>query len=280
MIGMCRDVYKRQERIKLRNILCKLIVDLGLDGLLDFMDLALKDSGLSSKFLRMILLGEGDVNVLLIPGFQADQLIFKPGDELTGTDNEGVILRLAALKRNAVDRAVKVKYRGVARLDLALNGRNGRVALRHALNFTLHVLVGNNRLDILGRKALVCPKRHFRFNRYLGDKDKAVLIDGRNVDIAGADRLGAGLFERRFIRFRIAYINRFLVEKALAVHLFDDLARRLALAEARNIDFRDVLVIRLFARCVKRRLVDCDLKRYDALFFFFHLVQFHISISS
>ena len=110
------------QRVKFGNVLCKLVVQLGLDGLLDLVDLALEGRGLAGQLLGVVVLGERDLDGLLVAGLRADELILEAGDERAGAEVEVVLLRLAALKRLAVDKALEVDDNGVAVLCFALDG--------------------------------------------------------------------------------------------------------------------------------------------------------------
>ena len=95
------------QRVVFGDVLGKLIVQLGLDGLLDLVDLALEGRGLAGQLLGVVL-GEGDLDILLFAGLETDQLILEAGDERAGAERQGVALGLAALEGLAVDIAVKV----------------------------------------------------------------------------------------------------------------------------------------------------------------------------
>ena len=58
-----------------------------------------------------VVLGEGDVDVLLLTGLHADDLILKAGDKAAGAQLQVEVLTLAALEGNAVVEALKVDDR-------------------------------------------------------------------------------------------------------------------------------------------------------------------------
>ena len=78
--------------------------------------------------LRGVVLGEGDVDILLLAGLHADQLVLETGDKATGADLKIKVLALAAIERLAVVKALKIDIRGVALLHGAVHGDQTAVA--------------------------------------------------------------------------------------------------------------------------------------------------------
>ena len=76
--------------LELGDVLGKLVVHLGADGVLDLLDLDLKDHVLAGQ-LGHIVLGEGDVQVLLLAGLHAHHLLLEAGDEGAGAQFQAVI---------------------------------------------------------------------------------------------------------------------------------------------------------------------------------------------
>ena len=97
----------------------------------------------------LVLLGEGDVHVKLLAGLVADQLILKAGDEAAAAQHQAVVLGLAALKGDAVHKALEVHIHGVAVLGLTLAGDDAAVAVLHADQLGLNVGVVHS-IDLLG----------------------------------------------------------------------------------------------------------------------------------
>ena len=103
--------------IKFADVLGKLVVQLGKLGHLDLVDLDLEHGGLTCQLFRVVLLREGDVHIEFLADLMTDHALLEAGDELVGTELQGVFLRLAALEGNAVAEAFIVKYNAVAHLS-------------------------------------------------------------------------------------------------------------------------------------------------------------------
>ena len=61
------------------------------------MNLDLENNGLARKVFRMVILGEGDVDVTLVADVHADHLLFKARDERAAADFQGLTLRRLSL---------------------------------------------------------------------------------------------------------------------------------------------------------------------------------------
>ena len=92
------------ERLKLGNVLGELIVERRGLLFLDLVDLDVEHDLLAGE-IPGVVLGEGDVDVLLLTGLHADDLILKAGNEAARADLQLVVLALAALEGNAVVKA-------------------------------------------------------------------------------------------------------------------------------------------------------------------------------
>ena len=194
----------------------------------------MEHNGLAGEIL-MIILGEGNVDVLLLAGLHADDLILKAGNEAAGAELKLVILALAALECFAVVEAFKVDHGNVAELGLALNGNEARVALDHLLQALLDILSGDLDLFLLRADALVLAELDLGIHGDGGLKGEPVsrnFADDLHVGIAddiqtaGADCLRICLGQ--------GGIHSIAVEYACAVQFFNHLAGRLARTEARN----------------------------------------------
>ena len=199
------------------------------------MDLYLKHHSGAGQ-LRGVVLREGDIDVLLVAGLHADDLLLKTGNKGAGTQLQAVVLAFAALERLAVFESLKVNDRGIALLGLALHADQpgGPVNVRLQLS-----------LDVGGRHL------HLGF----GDLQALVVLDGRlgldgddglEAEAAGAGlqhlqlgighRLDAGFLQRRLISIRIGHGDGVVEEDLGAVHLLHHLSGGLAFAEAGDID--------------------------------------------
>ncbi len=94
--------------LKFGDVLGKLVVDLGHFLLLHLMEDNVEHSILSGQFLRLVVFREGDLNVPLLPGTHAADLILKAGDQAAAAQLQTVLVRLSALEGHSVHGALKV----------------------------------------------------------------------------------------------------------------------------------------------------------------------------
>ena len=100
------------------------------------MQFAFEDSGLALQLFRVVILGEGDVDVEGFAGLVADNLVFKAGDELARAEGQMEMLRLAAFKGLVVDKAFKVDVDDIAVFSAAvLNSDGAGVAVAASARF-------------------------------------------------------------------------------------------------------------------------------------------------
>ena len=99
-------MYKRQ--VVLADVLGEIIIQFGQLLVLDLVQLDLEGGVLASQLLSLVLLGELDVDVKLLTGLVADDLLLEAGDEGTAAQHQRVVLSLAAVESNAIDKALEV----------------------------------------------------------------------------------------------------------------------------------------------------------------------------
>ena len=111
------------------------------------MQLDLEGSVLAGQLLSLVLLGELDVDVELLAGLVANDLLLEAGDEGAGAQHQRVVLSLAALESDAVNEALEVDVNGVAVLGSTLTGQQTAIAVLHALDLGVNISLVNS-LDI------------------------------------------------------------------------------------------------------------------------------------
>lgn len=147
------------QRLELGHVLGKLVVHHGGLVLLDLLDLHLEDHGLSGQ-VRHIVLGEGDVQLLLVAGFQSHDLLLEAGDKGTRAQLQAVIFSLTAFEGHAVVKALKVDDGGVPVLGFPVHADQAGGAGDVGLELVLNVLVSDGRLSLGGGEALVLAQLH------------------------------------------------------------------------------------------------------------------------
>ena len=94
---------------------------------------------------------------------------------------------------------------------------------------------GDGGILLLYLDTLVLAKLYLRLHSHLGGKDKGLaLLDLHDADLRPGHQLQLALIHSLLVGGRNQLVHGVLVEKGRSVHLLDDLARHLALAEARN----------------------------------------------
>ena len=274
-------IFQRVQRIELGNVLCELVVELGLDGLLDLVHLALEDGGLACKLLGAVVLGERDVHIALLTGDCADQRIFKAGDERAGAEREGVVLCLAALEGLIVHKALEVDDDGVAVGCCAVDGLDARVALCHTIHFRVNFALFDLHLALGHLKALVLAEDDLGIDGDLKGVDELLVVVDLLIEQAGrADALKAALGTAGLKSLLRQRLDGFGIEHVLAVHALDDGARRLALAEAGHVEMVLILFICFVDRIVKDIGRDLHFKGRHVFFFLFDVLDVHWVSSS
>ena len=236
----------------------------------------MEDDLLAGQIL-VIILGEGDVEILLLTGLHADDLILKAGNEAAGTELELVVLALAALERLAIVEAFEVDDGDVALLGLAVNRDEAGVALGHLVQALLNVVSADLDLFLLRGQALVLAELDLGIHGNGRLEGEAVLVDlvVHDLDLGIADNVEAALADGLRICLGQGDVNGIAVENARAVELFDHLAGGLAGAEAGNAELAAGLGVGLGNGGFKFLRADLDGHRDSALFQLFNIFDSH-----
>ena len=91
-------------------LLGQLVVDLGFFRRLDLFDGDGEDRVFAGQFGGMIFGGEGHLDIALLAGLGADQLVLEAGNELARAQGQIEILALAAIEFHAIDAADKIDH--------------------------------------------------------------------------------------------------------------------------------------------------------------------------
>ena len=135
------------QSVVLADVLGEIVIQLGQFLVLDLVQLDLEGGILASQLLSLVLLGELDVDVELLAGSVANDLLLEAGDEGTAAQHQRVVLSLAAVESNAIDKALEVDIHSVTVLGSALTGQQTAVAVLHALDLGVNIGLVNS-LDI------------------------------------------------------------------------------------------------------------------------------------
>ena len=183
----------------------------------------------------MILLGERDVDLTLLADLRTDELILEARDEAVRADFERIVLALAAFKCLSVNEALEVERHEVAVLDLSALGGIDHLAAAttHALDFLVDVLI-RDLIDLLfNLDALVLAERYLGLCREACLEDDILsLFQCHDLDIGARNGRHVLLLQgvgKRLVRHGVKCRIK---NRLLADALLDDMARRLALAEA------------------------------------------------
>ena len=262
-------------RIKIGNVLGQLVVQLRQFGLLDALDLDLEHGGLAGQRL-CIIFREGDVDLALLAGLGADELFLKAGDESIGADLQIVILGLAAFKRLAVHKSLKVQNDVVSHLHRALHVKQAGVALAHIGQRFLHARFVEFGVIHRHFQPAVLTQLHFRIHGDLEGVDQLFgVIDFDVGNARPADALEAALLRAEGKGLVRVVLDGFFIEDLAAVHALDHLTGGFALPETGNIKLTFISVVGLVDFRVKRRGVNLYLKGCDVMFFLLDILDIH-----
>ena len=155
----------------------------------DVDDLDLKDGFLAGQVLGVVVGGESDVQIELVPCLVADDALLKAGDHPAAAQLDGLLGGAAAGERLAVDVAGVVHVDDVALDGGALVGHQLGKAGAAALDHPLHLLVGGGGDGAADLKALGLAQLQGGLQSDGGGGHKAVLF-------LDADQVVAGLVHR------------------------------------------------------------------------------------
>ena len=220
-----------------------------------------------------------------ITGFTVDELNSKqlpPSEKVQAP--LGYIFEYWKINGNQVDSLQEVVDGGYANvthdgrligyLDLAC------VTLADGVDLCLDLLIGSGSGLLLGLDAKVILDLDLRLYSHLGGKDHAVVINGNNIKLGLADHIQRGLLQSLVECVGKHLVDGILIEKSLAVHLFDDASGGLALAEAGHRNLAYLFAVDVRDGLVKCILVNRELQRPYALFGHFGFDQTHFQLSS
>ena len=276
LVGLADGLLELLQGVVLGAVLGQLVVQSGQLLVLDLVQLDLEDGGLAGQLLGLVLLGEGDVDVELIAGGVAHDLVLEAGDEAAAAQGQVVVLRLAALKGHAVGEALEVDVHDVAVLSGALAGQLAGVALLHALELGVHSGLLNSMDRFLNGQTAVSAQLDLGLDGDLDGQGSALVVAGGiHRDLGTAHGLDAGLLDSGLELGREQVVDGVVGEHIGAVHPLDQVTGGLALAEALDgvllalglKDLQDLVLIGLS--------VDRELQFSHALFELFTLDKIH-----
>ncbi len=196
--------------------------------------------------VRVVVLGEGDVDVLLLADAHAGDLILKAGNKLAGTDLQIKAVALAAVEGHAVQEALEVDVGNVALGNSpVLHGHHAAVAVGHLLDPALHVLISDGDLGLGGLDTLVLAQSDLGVHRHGGLEGETLLAHAQQLHLGIAHHLQLLLLDGGGIGVGQGLVHGLFVEDAGAVHVLDHLAGGFAGAEARHPDAPALLPVGL-----------------------------------
>ena len=186
----------------------------------------------------MILLGEGNVDVLLLADSHANHLIFKAVYEGVAADLEGCALSGAAFELDAGYAAGVVKVYGVAVLNGTLNINHACKLFALALHSEVHLVIRNIILALFYFYTLVLAQLYLGTHRNFCGKYQIIAIQGQlNYGNVGAvDNFQLVLLNSRLIYLGINHVKGIVKECQRTVGVLDHLTGSLALAESGHVE--------------------------------------------
>ena len=257
-LGLC---LVRFYRFAARRVLDELVGKLGKLLALQGIELHVEHRGLTLKVFRLIIFGEGNVDVLFLADRHTHDLIFKPGNELTAAERKIEALRFAAVELHAVHRAHEIDICDIAVLRRSVRNRHlACVSIEQSIELRLDLLVLNSIRVLLDFHTLI--RGNFYLRIYGNDRRKhdllvLELIHG-NLGLADEGILFGFLFDRLIVALGKKDIQAVLVKYALAVNVLDNVLGRLALTEAVHREFISRFHVRLRERVLPFLTVELE----------------------
>ena len=267
------------QRVELGHVLGELVVDGGQLLDLDLVDLDVEHHGLAGQ-LGGVVLGEGDVDVLLLAGLHADELILEAGNEAAGADLQIKSLALAAVEGHALVKALEVDVGGVALLDSALHDHQTAVAVGHFLQAGVHVGGHDLDLSLHGLEPLVLAQLNLGIHSDGALEGRAFLAHALDLHLGITNDLQLLLVHGALVSVGQNGVDGFLIKDLGAVHALDHLAGSLAGTEAGNIHLAAHLQIRLVDGGLELLGAHLDGQSDSALLQFFAAFDSHCCFSS
>ena len=222
------------ERVVAAGLDGEVVVQLGQPLLLDLLDLDGEGGVLAGEVLGRVVVGERDLDLALVAGGDAVELLLEARDQPARAELDQVAARLAALERLAVDRSGEVDHHEVALPGGALDGLERGERLAQALELRLHLVGVDGRLAAPDLEPLVVAELGRRHHADL-DRERerqAALGQVGQVELGVADRGDAGVGHGLLVPARQPAPHR-LVHHGLAADLLQHhLGRHLAAAKA------------------------------------------------
>ena len=189
------------------------------------------------------------------------------------------MLSLAALESNAIDEALEVDISDVAVLSSTLTGQLTGVALLHTLQLCIDGLIGNSMDRLLNGQTGIVADLDFGLDGDLNGQGSALVLVGRiNGDLRTADRLHASFLDSCLVSLGEQLVDGIIGKDISAVHLLDQSAGSLALAEAGN-SVLLAFLLKDVGNCGLQGLsIDGELQLCHALLELFALDEIHLCI--
>ena len=228
------------QRLELGRVGGEVVVEVRKDFFPHLFDRDLEDRVLAGQFLFLVVVREGDLDLDLVAGVGAGQLILEVVDQLARTERQQVVVGLAALKGLAVDEALEVDQHRVALFRGALDRLEAREALADPVDLGGDDLLVDLFVLLADLERLVLAE--LRHRAHADDEFEAQrlalgLRGGDEVDVGFADRRDAGVEERRFVPLGQRVTDRFGEDGGEAHPLDHQVRRRFAFAEAGEAEF-------------------------------------------
>ena len=181
----------------------------------------------------MIVLGEGDFDVHLVPLLGADELILEAGDEAAAAEGQVIVLSAAAVELDSVHGADKVDVDDVAILCRLVDVDDARLLVAGVLHLLIHLLGGDFLHLSLEGETLIFAQLDLGTHRG-GEHEghAAVLLEIEGLEFGLRDDLDVVLLvESLGVHLGDNDVHRVLEKYLSAVHPLDDLHGDVSLSE-------------------------------------------------
>ena len=151
----------------------EVVVELGQPLLLDLLDVDGEDGVLAGQVLGLVVVGEGDLDLALLAGRDAAQLLLEARDQPAGAELGDVTARVAARELLAVDPADEVHHDEVTVGRVPLHRLERGERLAQAVELRLHLVRACQRLPAPDLDALVLAEPRGRHHADLeGERER------------------------------------------------------------------------------------------------------------
>ena len=215
--------------------------------------------GLAGQVSCVVVSRESDIDVLLLTGGHAHDLLFEAGNKGAAAQLQFEIVALAAFESDAVVKALEIDVGGVAHFGSLLHYLGGSNVLSHTVQLGFNLSIGNLNGSLFHFQTLVLAQSDLGVHIGGQNQRDDVLLADLHIGQAGtADSLHVLFHNGVLIDLGKNFFQTVFVENMSTVHGLNHLPGSLAFTEAGDHDLLTGLHVSGIDTLLHQLLVDLD----------------------